>query len=149
MNQRGYFAVGISAGKIPANLGMLWRSSQCFGASFIFTIGARYQRFDYTDTTKAGLHVPLFHFTTLAELHKHTPMGCDLVGVELAENAESIAAFHHPERAIYLLGAEDFGLSPEILGACKRIVQLPGKYCLNVAVAGSLVMYDRWKENES
>ena len=53
-------------------------------------------------------------------------------------------AEEHPERAAYLLGAEDHGLSPAVLAMCHRIVVLPGRHCLNVAVAGSLILYDRW-----
>ena len=37
--QQGYFGIGIQNGKTPENLGVLWRSAQNFGASFIFTIG--------------------------------------------------------------------------------------------------------------
>lgn len=47
------------------------------------------------------------------------------------------------KRAIYLLGAEDTGIPDNILNDCDSIVQLPGNYCLNVAVAGSIVLYDR------
>lgn len=141
--QRGYFAVGIYAGKTPENLGTLWRSAQALGAAFIFTVGCRYLKYQRTDTTKAQNHVPLFHFDSLDDLLKRAPAGCDLVGVELTEDATPIAAFTHPERAIYMLGAEDRGLDEAALARCRRVVVIPGKYCLNVAVAGSIVMFDR------
>jgi tRNA G18 (ribose-2'-O)-methylase SpoU len=51
--------------------------------------------------------------------------------------------FKHPERCIYLLGAEDHGIPPEIMDKCNGSVQLLGDYCMNVATAGSIVMYDR------
>jgi tRNA G18 (ribose-2'-O)-methylase SpoU len=141
--QRGYFAVGIYGGKTPENTGCLWRSAQSLGAAFVFTVGCRYLRYQRTDTTKAALHVPLFHFPTLDDLIAHAPAQADLVGVELTDDATPIKAFTHPERAIYLLGAEDHGLSQEAMSRCRRLVVLPGRYCLNVAVAGSLVMFDR------
>jgi tRNA G18 (ribose-2'-O)-methylase SpoU len=144
-SKRGYFAIGIYGGKTPSNTGMLWRSAQSLGAAFIFTVGCRYLKYDRTDTTKASQHIPLIHFDSIDELKLAIPHGADLIGVELAESAEAINNFKHPERAVYLLGAEDHGLSNEALGACKRVVVLPGRYCLNVAVAGSLVMYDRWR----
>lgn len=140
---RGYFAVGIYGGKTPENTGTLWRSAQALGASFIFTVGCRYLKYHRTDTTKAPLHVPLFHFDTLDDLLKQCPGQADLVGVELTADATPIQAFTHPERAVYLLGAEDHGLSRDVLGRCRRVVVLPGRYCFNVAVAGSLVMFDR------
>ena len=34
-----YFGIGIQNGKTPENLGVLWRTAQNMGASFIFTIG--------------------------------------------------------------------------------------------------------------
>lgn len=143
---RGYFAVGIYGGKCAQNTGMLWRSAQSLGAAFIFTVGCRYLKYDRTDTTKAANHVPLFHFRDIAELKAKMPHGCDLIGVELTDDAEAIRSFNHPERAVYLLGAEDHGLSAEAIDACKRVVILPGRYCLNVAVAGSLVMFDRMRK---
>jgi len=30
-----------------------------------------------------------------------------------------------------------------VLNDCDRIIQLPGEHCLNVSVAGSIIMYDR------
>ena len=34
-----FFGIGIQNGKTPENLGVLWRTAQNLGASFIFTIG--------------------------------------------------------------------------------------------------------------
>jgi len=64
--------------------------------------------------------------------------------VEITENAKQLPAYKHPHQACYLLGAEDYGLSPEIIKKCHDIVQIPYSFsCLNVAVAGSIVFYDR------
>ena len=43
----------------------------------------------------------------------------------------------------YLLGAEDSGISKNILAKCQYVLKIPGDYCLNVATAGSIIMYDR------
>ena len=71
------------------------------------------------------------------------PFDCRLIGVELDQKAIPVTTFVHPERCIYLLGAEDHGLTKEALEKCHHLVQLPGDYCMNVAVAGSIIMYDR------
>jgi tRNA G18 (ribose-2'-O)-methylase SpoU len=71
------------------------------------------------------------------------PYDCLLVGIEIDENSEDIQSFRHPMRCIYLLGAEDSGLPKAIIAKCHRLVRLPGRFSFNVAVAGSLVMYDR------
>ena len=74
---------------------------------------------------------------------KHVPYDCPVVAVELDEHSIPLKNYKHPERCIYLLGAEDHGIPPEVLKRCKDIVQLPGDHCLNVSTAGSIVMYDR------
>jgi tRNA G18 (ribose-2'-O)-methylase SpoU len=49
----------------------------------------------------------------------------------------------HPERGIYILGNETVGLPQEILSRCNNIVKIPTSFSLNVAIAGSIVLYDR------
>jgi tRNA(Leu) C34 or U34 (ribose-2'-O)-methylase TrmL len=139
---RGYYGIGIFRGKTVENLGTLWRSADSFDASFIFTIEGRYKK-QATDTSKAFRHIPLYNHTTFEDFYQHIPYDCLLVGVEIDENSEDICTFKHPERCIYLLGAEDNGLSQEVIARCHKLVRIPGKFCHNVAVAGSLVMYDR------
>ena len=138
-----FFAIGIDHTKTPINVGTLWRSATVFGAAFVFTVGRRYKR-QGSDTLKTPKRIPLFHFDTIEDLKNHLPNACLLVGVELMEGAELIKAFQHPSHCCYLLGAEHHGLSASNLAKCHRVVQLPGRYCLNVATAGSIVMYDRW-----
>ncbi|HHY45731.1 MAG TPA: RNA methyltransferase [Firmicutes bacterium] len=139
---RGYFGIGIEHTKTAPNMGTLYRSALAFGASFIFTVERRYNR-DKTDTVAASRHIPLYHYESLDDLLGHLPHDCKLVGIELDERAVSLNAFSHPERCCYILGAEDLGLSEEARQACSVLVQISGRYCLNVAVAGSIVMYDR------
>jgi len=139
---RGYFGIGIQNTKTEANIGTLWRSASIMGASFIFTIGRRYKK-QASDTMVSWRHIPLYTYETFEEFHKSMPYDCQLVGIELDSKSTPISAFKHPERAIYLLGAEDHGLTDEALKKCIHIVQLPGDYCMNVSVAGSIVMYDR------
>jgi len=140
---RGYFGIGIEHGKSEANLGTLWRSAHSLGAAFVFTIGRRYQQ-QASDTTKAWRHLPLYHYATINDLV--LPYSCPLIGIELDAQAMPLARFWHPPRAIYLLGAEDVGLSKATRTRCHRLVQLPGAYCLNVAVAGSIVLYHRHEQ---
>ena len=139
---RGYFAVGIEHTKNSVNVGTLLRTAGIFGAAFVFTVGARYRQ-QSSDTRKTWRHTPLFHFTDLDDLMGHLPFECRLVGVELDESATPLQKFTHPARGIYLLGAEDHGLSRQALERCHSLVVLPGEHSLNVSVAGSIVLYDR------
>lgn len=142
---RGYFAVGVYRPKTEANIGTLWRTAHLYGAGFVFTVGERYRR-QSSDTPKTPLHTPLFHFRDMADLHEHLPWSAPLVGVELDPRAVPLTDYRHRERAVYLLGAEDNGLPVDVLDACHDVVQVPSlkPQSLNVAVAGSLVIYDRY-----
>ena len=143
MNNRGYFGVGIWHPKCEENQGTLWRSAYAFGAAFAFTIGPRFTK-QATDTPKTYLNVPMLTFDDIDDLMHHLPYCCPLVGVELHEGARSLDRFVHPDRAIYLLGAEDHGLPEKVLERCHDIVQIGGlKMCLNVSTVGSIIMYDR------
>lgn len=141
---RGYFGIGIENCKTEHNIGTLWRSAHNLGASFIFTIGNRYKP-QASDTTKAWKNIPLFRYTTFDEFYESLPHDCMLVGVEFPhEKAKPLPQFCHPERCVYLLGAEDVGLSRKALEKCQRVVYIPSEQCMNVAAAGSIVMYDRF-----
>ena len=141
---RGYFGIGIENAKSRKNVGNLFRSAMNFNADFIFTIGDRYGKQVRSDTTKVERHIPLWPFVTIEDLKNHIPEDCPIIGVEIVKEAKDIRTFVHPERAVYILGAEDIGLSEKAQGICKEIIYIPSNLCLNVAVAGSIVMYDRF-----
>lgn len=137
-----FFGIGILNGKTPENLGVLWRSAQNLGASFIFSIGNRYAK-QACDTHNAVKAMPYFHYDTFEEFYKHMPKGARLVGVELTEKSMPLETFHHPRRCVYLLGAEDHGLSNIAIEKSHHLIQFRSELSLNVSVAGSIVMYDR------
>jgi tRNA G18 (ribose-2'-O)-methylase SpoU len=137
-----FFGIGILNGKTPENLGVLWRSAQNLGASFIFTIGNRYAK-QACDTHNAVKSMPYFHYENFEAFYKNLPKGARLVGVELTERAQSLETFNHPRRCVYLLGAEDHGLSNAALEKSHFLVKFKSQLSLNVSVAGSIVMYDR------
>lgn len=129
--------------KTSENYGTLFRSAQIMGAKFVFLIGCRFKK-QATDTCKSYNNIPTYRFECFDEFYKNgIPYGAELVGVELSPISTKIEYFHHPKKSIYLLGAEDYGISDNILSKCHHVIQLPGDYSLNVSVAGSIVMYDR------
>ena len=137
-----FFGIGIQNGKTPENLGVLWRSAQKLGASFIFTIGNRYAK-QACDTHNAVKSMPYFHYDTFEEFLNNIPKGARLVGVELTEEAVPLETFKHPRRCVYLLGAEDHGLSNQAIEKSHFLIKFQSQLSLNVSVAGSIVMYDR------
>ena len=138
-----FFGIGIEHTKTHQNVGTLWRSANLLGASFIFTIGRRYKR-QSSDTMQTWKTIPLWHFETVDAMLSHSPFDCLLIGVELDERATPIQSCVHPDRCIYLLGAEDHGLTKATRDRCHRLVQLPGRASMNVASAGTVVLYDRF-----
>lgn len=142
MNTRGFYGIGIVGSKTPINVGTLWRSAGILGASFMFTAGRRYPQ-QASDTIKAWKHTPLFEFDNAEALFDNLPHGCMPIAIELDPRARDLSRFTHPERACYILGAEDTGVPRRVLERCAHVVKIPGDHSLNVAVAGSIVLYDR------
>lgn len=140
---RGYYGIGVENLKTEANLGSLWRSAHALVAAFIFTIGRRYQ-VQPSDTSVAYRNLPLFQYDGFNDFYANLPRSCRLFGVEYPHaEAKELPKFTHPARAVYLLGSEDNGLSKRAIEKCQEIVYIPSDFCLNVAVAGSVVLYDR------
>lgn len=139
---KGYFEIGIYKGKTAINVGTLWRSAYQLGAAGIFTIGKRYPR-QASDTVAAYRHIPLREYKDFEEFLSVRPFDAPLIGVEMG--GKVLSQFNHPERAIYLLGAEDGGLPREVQAKCQHVISLEAERTesYNVAVAGSLVMYHR------
>ena len=140
---RGYFGVGVEEISKGFNLGNLVRTAHAFGASFFFTINSsvNYADIKASDTSHADIHMPFYTYASVADLT--LPKDCSLVGVELLDEAADLPSFRHPLRAAYVLGPEKGSLSPELVKRCDHIVKIPMKFCVNVGVAGALVIYDR------
>jgi len=145
---RGYFAIGIDQASKVGNVGNLIRTAHSFGASFVFAVNPKVVAHtgelvtkDFTDTSKSHLQLPFFNYPTAADVE--VPQGCQVVGIEITEDAVDLPSFKHPTQAIYVLGGERSSLSAEMLERCDSTIKIPTKFSLNVATAGAIVMYDR------
>jgi tRNA G18 (ribose-2'-O)-methylase SpoU len=140
---RGYFGIGAEEISKPMNLGALMRTAHAFGASFFFTINAhpKVREAYRSDTSRSFEQVPYYAWDSVEEMR--LPKGCTLVGVELADEAVELPRFQHPPAAAYVLGRERGSLSPALEARCQHLVRIPTKFCVNVGLAGALVMYDR------
>lgn len=146
-NTENYFGIGILKPKTHENIGTLWRTAYVFGASFIFIIDSKYKK-QSSDVFKVWSKIPLFQFRTIEAFLETVPYSCKIVGIEMDEKAAPIRDYKHPQRAIYLLGSEDNGLPQALINKCQDLIYLPGERSLNVAVAGSVVLYDRVNKME-
>ncbi len=140
---RGYFAIGVERISKPMNMGSLMRSAHAFGASFFFAVAPEtaVREARHSDTTDSDKHLPFYLYESIDELT--LPRGCILVGVELTDDAVVLPSFHHPSAAAYIFGPERGDLSEAARGRCAHRVKIPTKFCVNVGVAGAIVMYDR------
>ena len=90
---------------------------------------------------------PCVHWvgSKLGWIERQQRQGARIVGVELDEDSVSLAQVRQAKtRSIVLLGHEHSGLPPEVWPFLDHVIEIPmlgvGR-SLNVAVAGSLVLY--------
>jgi len=140
---RGYFAIGVEGISKPMNLGNLMRSAHAFGASFFFVIAPAFAARETrpADTSDSAHHLPLYHYAAVGDLT--LPRGCALIGVEFTDQAIELPSFRHPSAAAYVLGPERGVLSAPLVARCDHVVKIPTRFCINVGVAGAILMYDR------
>ena len=140
---RGFFSVGVEGMSKPGNAGNLIRTAHSFGASSFFAIAPHvdFGEVRSSDTSDAFEHLPFYQYDTPEKLD--LPRGCRLVGIELVDASIPLPSFRHPTRAAYVLGPERGELSPELQARCDFLIQIPMQFCVNVGVAGAIVMYDR------
>ena len=142
---RGYFGIGVEGINKVMNVGNLFRTAHAFGASFVFTVAATYKREEgaRADTSDSLGHVPFYTFPNLSSIQ--LPEKCALVGIELTPDAIELPSFRHPSRAAYILGPERGSISSSLTDRCDHIIKIPTSFCVNVGIAGAIVMYDRVK----
>lgn len=137
--RRGYAAIGLYQPKTPANVGSVLRAAHCYGAALVAKTGQRYHG-SSTDTMKAYRHLPLLQ---VEDLFAAIPHDCVPVAVDLIDGARDLTHYTHPERAFYIFGPEDGTLGKEIVDRCRDKVFVPTAFCMNLAAAVNVVLYDR------
>lgn len=139
----GYFAIGVEGISKPANVGALLRTAHAFGAAFAFTVDPKTDQVDFgtADTSESVRSMPFYSWPDPAAMV--LPKGCQVVGIELMDDAIDLPSFRHPRRAAYVLGSERGGLSPAMVDRCDFVVSIPTRFSINLSLAGALVMYDR------
>jgi len=144
----GFFGIALLRSTSELNHGTLWRSASTFGANFMATIGAAYNKSveGVTNTSNAAKYAPMWRFENWGEFCTVAPMDAPWVAIEMG--GQPLDTFEHPPRAVYILGSESQGLPSAVVSACVHHVSIPAAedaatHSLNVAVAGAIVMYDR------
>jgi tRNA (guanosine-2'-O-)-methyltransferase len=129
-----------------ANLGTLLRSCDAVGACLAVPSTAHYRRsLDRGDTLRIRPHIHWISASKRRWILDEKTRGAEILAVELAEDAIPLALLLPAQMpTVVLLGHEHNGVPEEVWGLIDRVVQIPmvgvGS-SLNVAVAGSLVLY--------
>lgn len=136
---RGFACVGLWQPKTASNVGAILRAAGCYGAAMVAVQGARYSH-AATDTQKTWKHTPLLQ---VDDLRNVLPTGCVPVAVDLVDRARPLMQYTHPERAFYVFGGEDRTLGGDVLEWCRDVIYVPTAFCMNLAAAVNVVLYDR------
>lgn len=142
-NRPSYFGVVIDNGKNDANRGTVWRTAYNLHASFTGQIGGRYRRFA-SDTVAAYRHLPHHIYTDPEDWHTHIPHDCVPVAIELRPEAENLVDYKHPPRAVYVVGPEDGQIRSGVRDACRDVIEVPTRQCMNQAITVGVVLWDRY-----
>ena len=142
---RGFFEIGIYHPNKECNYGTLMRSAYQLGASGIFIIGSKFKK-QSSDTCNSHLHLPVREYESFDDMLANRPLNTPLLAIESPQyGGRYLKNFAHPERCQYLLGNEVNGLPKEVVEKCDGVISIESDrtYSYNVAMAGTIVMYDR------
>ena len=129
-----------------ANLGTLLRTCDAVGACMAVPDSAHYRRaLNRGDTLVRRPHLHWVTSSRAAWIRRQRALGSVILAVELADDAVSLARLEPARtRTVVLLGHEHDGVPEDVWHLLDQVVEIPmvGKGAsLNVAVAGSLVLY--------
>lgn len=129
------------------NFGTLLRTSAATGAAGFILLGDTIDPFDpaVVRATMGALFKQTIVRTTVDQLRAWVRMNNVQVIGASPDGAEDYRQVRYTRPALLMLGGERKGLTDEQRCICNRIVRIPmveGTDSLNVAVAGSLLMYE-------
>lgn len=126
------------------NVGSLVRTAHAVAAEEVVLVGEREWNVEAART--AELYTSVKQMAGIEDFRHHLRrQHWNLVAVELDDRAVNVFDAEYPDRPCFLLGAELGGVPDELLDEADLIVQIPQwglVPSLNLAVAGSIVVYD-------
>lgn len=129
--------------KYIENLGAAVRACACWGAETLTYTGSRIQ---FGDRTPRELRMK--DYASVEVVRTERPFdytaGFVPVCVEILPGSISLRDFQHPPNATYIFGPEDGDVSQVFRRFCHHFVQVPSKFCLNLAATVNVVLYDRF-----
>lgn len=139
--KRGFSVIALDNPKCDLNIGSAMRAAGCFDSALVVIGTHRNPRFrNVTDTGSQYKHRPLI---IVPNVFDALPEDCVPVAIDIIDGATPLPDYTHPERAFYIFGAEDNTLGAAITSRCRDVVVIPTDYCMNLAAAVNVVLYDR------
>ena len=135
--------------KFEQNVAQVVRAAACFGVSKITLYRPRYQPATGRKGDRKPRPLRLKDYRTVqitTATAVQLPTGYIPIAVEFMEEAESLWSFDHPGRAVYVFGPEDGSIEGDTLALCHRVIRIPSRFCLNLAAAVNIVLYDRMRK---
>jgi TrmH family RNA methyltransferase len=148
--QAGLCWVALETVRSPGNLGTLIRTSEAVGGSGFIFIGGSADPFDpnVVRASMSSLFNQKFVRTGFSALrHWISRHRCCAVGAS-PDGVADLHQFSYPSPMILFLGEERQGLTQQQRDLCQDLVRIPmvGEVdSLNIAVAGSLIMYEVYR----
>jgi 23S rRNA (guanosine2251-2'-O)-methyltransferase len=143
------FATVVHNLKSPENTGLILRTHVAFGGERFVMVGPEPWRFKKRTQAFSRRLEKICKIVYLPDddalfdwcrAERFSP-----VAIEIAEDPVLLPSFRFPERPAIIVGHEGQGLSDAFLRRCAHVVTIPqfGPVgCLNVAVSGSLAIYE-------
>src|SRR5262245_30234422 len=135
-------AVGLALWHVadPGNVGTLIRTADAFGAFLALSAGCADPTSSKALRASAGaiFRVPLLDFDDAPAPHVAL----------VADGGKPLESLELGERVTFVLGAEREGVPQDVLGRCDAVATIPTSgeaESLNVAVAGAIALYERFR----
>lgn len=142
----------LSQVRSPGNFGTLLRTSATTGAAGFILLGDSIDPFDpaVVRATMGALFKQTLVRTSLEQLRRWVRMNNIQVIGASPDGSEDYRQISYTRPAVLMLGGERKGLTDAQRSICNRIVRIPmveAMDSLNVAVAGSLLMYEVFRSS--
>jgi tRNA(Leu) C34 or U34 (ribose-2'-O)-methylase TrmL len=133
--------------RYPHNVGGALRACACWGLPQLWWSGdrvkldyAKGERLPREERMKGYKHVQLHHDNRVLD---RIPRDATPVCVELLPTSQPLETFDHPDNPIYIFGPEDGSVPIQVRRHCHHFIFIPTHFCLNLAAAVNVVLYDR------
>jgi len=138
------FAIAVWEITKEHNLGSLVRTAHAAAAAEVLLVGGL--EWDTKPACTSDLYTSVVQLPDISAFSSHIRgRGYSLVAIELHDRAVNLFEAEYPIRPCFLLGTERGGIPEEVVDQADRVVQIPQwglVPSLNMAIAGSIVVYD-------